>query len=147
VSRRSRAQPLLSCASCSRADSSVSLPGVKFHIGITTGIASGSLCINRRLKIISSAKRSNVSAKERRFALWIDLAVGLVPSVFVMAISYTRQGNRYNITEGFGCAPATYYDVYALLGLYVPGLLIGLISFVYGGTLDSISQSAVSSRC
>ena len=54
-----------------------------------------------------------------------------------MAIHYTRQANRYNIMESFGCVPATYYDVYAILGLMIPPIIVGLVSFFYGG------QSAV----
>lgn len=100
---------------------------------MSTGIACACLSINHRLSVISSARRSSVSPREKRISFWSDLAIGTLPPVFVMAIYYTRQANRYNISESFGCQPSTYYDVYALLAVSVPPIIIGLISFVYGG--------------
>jgi hypothetical protein len=51
-----------------------------------------------------------------------------------MIISYCVQATRYTIQEALGCAVAIYPDLYAILGLYVPPLLIGIVSFGYGGT-------------
>ncbi|KAL7412134.1 GPCR fungal pheromone mating factor, partial [Mrakia frigida] len=105
----------------------------RIHVGLATGIASGCLCINRRLYIISSARRTSVSSKDRRKGLILDLAIGLVPPFFVMAIYYTVQGNRYNLAEGFGCLPAPYINWHAILACYVPALTVGAASFCYGG--------------
>lgn len=108
--------------------------GTRIHLGLTTGISAGCLCINRRLSIISSAKRPSVSARERRRELWIDVAIVVAPPFWVMIIYYTVQGNRFNLSEGSGCQPAVYVSWPAILAVYVPPLLVGCISFVYGGS-------------
>ncbi|KAL7412128.1 GPCR fungal pheromone mating factor [Mrakia frigida] len=105
----------------------------KLTIGLISGISSACLCINRRLKIISSARRTTVSSRERRWAVWIDIAIAVIPPVLFMALHYTVQGNRYNIFDGYGCQAATYTDWHGVVEVYLPPLLLGSISFVYGG--------------
>jgi len=64
-----------------------------------------------------------------------------------MIIYYTVEGNRYNISEGFGCQPALYLNWHAILACYAPSLLVGCISFVYGGTFFAFSPPlALSAR-
>ena len=97
------------------------------------GLATATLCINRRLALISSVKQSAVSRSDRRKALAADLSITIVPPVLIMVIHYTVQANRFNIFAGTGCIFSTYVETYAILGLFVPPLIAGLCSFVFGG--------------
>jgi hypothetical protein len=116
---------------------------IKVTAGLQVGIASATLCINRRLAIISSVKRAAVSTKDRRRSLWIDITIVVVPPVVVMIVSYCVQATRFTVQEAMGCGVATSTEVAAVLGLYVPPLLIGLISFGYGGQCQTPQASAV----
>lgn len=104
---------------------------VKIQSTVQTGLAAASLCINRRLALISSSKRVNGDVS-KRLALSIDITIVAVPSAAVMLVSYFVQAHRYNVKEGFGCVPATYWEKEAVVGLLGPPLLLGTVSFGYG---------------
>jgi hypothetical protein len=50
-----------------------------------------------------------------------------------MLVSYFVQAHRYNIQEGHGCVPATYWEKEAIMGLLAVPLLLSILSFVYSG--------------
>lgn len=59
------------------------------------------------------------------------LVVGL--PILTMVIHYCVQPNRYGIIEGLGCGLSVWPEVYAILGVSVPPVLLGVASFGYGG--------------
>jgi pheromone a factor receptor len=113
---------------------------VKFQSAQQTGLSAACLCINRRLAIIASYKRVDNTASSKRIAFWTDIAIVTLPSVMVMVVSYLVQSNRYNILEGFGCLSNTWWELYAILGLMVPPIVLGLVSFAYGGQSASFKR-------
>lgn len=70
------------------------------------------------------------------------MAIVVLPSVSVTLVSYFVQAHRYNVNEGIGCVPATYWEKEAILGLLAVPLLLALLSFCYSGQCDEGSRSA-----
>nr|VWO99368.1 Pheromone receptor CPRa1p [Ganoderma boninense] len=105
----------------------------KFLIGAGVGIPAASACISRRLYKIASTSYVTVSARERRKALCIDIAIGVGIPMIVMALHYVVQGHRFNILQDIGCVPTIYNTppAYPLVYMWPP--LLACISFVYSG--------------
>ncbi|KAI0668933.1 putative fungal pheromone GPCR, STE3-type [Trametes maxima] len=103
----------------------------KFLIGAGVGIPAASACISRRLYKIASTSYVTVSMRERRRAVWIDVAIGVGIPVIVMALHYIVQGHRFNILGDIGCVPTIFNTppAYPLVYMWPP--LLGCVSFVY----------------
>lgn len=103
----------------------------KFIIGVGYGVPAAALCINRRLYRIASVKTVMVSKAEKRKAVFVDLAIGLVIPMIGMTLHYIVQGHRFNILEDVGCYPYTYPSIPTFFILYAPTLTMGLVSAYY----------------
>jgi pheromone a factor receptor len=114
------------------------------------GVPAASLCINRRLYHISSLKSARITDMDKRRAVLEDLAIGLVLPLLGIPLgmgknfylcrlrltlcpAYITQGHRFDVFEQFGCMPNVYNSVFAFLFIWVPPLIIGLVSGVYCG--------------
>jgi len=120
----------------------------KFIIGWSVAIPASSLCITRRLYHISSVKTVTISQAEKRRAVYVDLAIGLGLPVLEMILrklccllyaeyqlslnaDYIPQGHRFNILEDIGCWPHIYVSWVAYVLVFIPPVVIGLVSAVY----------------
>ncbi|KAG9124469.1 a-factor receptor [Ceratobasidium sp. 392] len=103
----------------------------KLIIGMSVGLVAASLCINRRLYDIATIKSVTVDQDSRRRRIIFDLLVGIVLPIFVMALSYVVQTNRYNILEDFGCWPTTYPTLLAIPLVLLWPIIISVASFIY----------------
>lgn len=56
----------------------------------------------------------------------------LPPSSYI-SVDYVVQGHRYDIIEGYGCRPATYYSIPALFIVWIPPMIISCVAVVYSG--------------
>ncbi|KDQ50789.1 hypothetical protein JAAARDRAFT_185818 [Jaapia argillacea MUCL 33604] len=103
----------------------------KLSIGANIGVPAASLCINRRLYIISQVRVVSTSRSEKRLSVYIDLAIGLGLPMLIMALSYIVQGHRFNINEDIGCGAALYNTALTFPLVYCWPLLLSCISAVY----------------
>ncbi|KAI0370942.1 STE3-domain-containing protein [Pilatotrama ljubarskyi] len=103
----------------------------KFLIGAGVGIPAASACISRRLYKIASTSYVTVSARERRRAIWIDIAIGVGIPVIVMVLHYVVQGHRFNILGDIGCVPTIFNTPLAYPLVYMWPPLLACVSFVY----------------
>lgn len=103
----------------------------KFIIGMSIGIPTASLCINRRLYHISSVRTVTTSKADKRRAILVDLGIGLGIPVIYMIFHYINQGHRFNIYEDVGCYPYTFNTTLAVALVFVPPILVGMVSAVY----------------
>ena len=52
-------------------------------------------------------------------------------AILIFESDYIVQGHRFDIIEDYGCRPATYVSIPSILLLWVPPLILSLLSFVF----------------
>ncbi|KAJ7018715.1 pheromone A receptor-domain-containing protein [Mycena alexandri] len=87
-----------------------------------------SLCIH--LERVSSVRQVRTSPSEKRRRQIFDCVLCLGVPLIYMALHYVVQGHRFDIVQEFGCRPATYVSVAALLILWLPLFLLNAASLV-----------------
>lgn len=103
----------------------------KLVVGLSVGLPSASLCIQRRLYNASRLSTASGSASDRSRQTAIDLAIGLGIPALVMIVHYVVQGHRYDIFEDFGCWPTLYPTAIAIPLVLMWPLLMSTISIPY----------------
>lgn len=48
-------------------------------------------------------------------------------------LDYIVQGHRFDIIEGYGCRPTTYFSIPAIFIVWIPPILLSIIAIVYSG--------------
>lgn len=108
-------------------------------MGLNSGLAAASLCINRRLAGIASARSVLVDRKQKRRSVVVDLIIGVGIPVAVMAASYVFQPHRFDIMEGVGCEPVLWSCIGMVLLIQLPPIALNLVSAAYGGKFTYFS--------
>lgn len=103
----------------------------RIHIGAQIGVLASSLCINRRLFHIAQQQQVIVSPAEKRRQICVDLMIALGLGLIAIPLQYIVQGHRYNIFEDIGCFPVTIVTPQAIVLVYIPPLILSLISLFY----------------
>ncbi|KAJ6483439.1 GPCR fungal pheromone mating factor [Mycena sanguinolenta] len=99
----------------------------KSHTGATA--AGPATCLSLVLQLWRvAASRPNTT---KTFMLDIFLCWGYPTAT--MALHIVVQGHRFNIRENFGCFGTTYVSIPAILILYGPITVIGVLNLVFGG--------------
>ncbi|KAL9931820.1 hypothetical protein V8E36_009370 [Tilletia maclaganii] len=90
------------------------------------------LCVLRRLEAIASTRVVQTTPQMRRKQLWFDLIVGAGIPVTYTGLHIVNQGHRFDIVEGIGCLPTTYWTAVAVALYLLPPLIVSLITVIYG---------------
>ncbi|WVF70103.1 hypothetical protein IAT40_004891 [Kwoniella sp. CBS 6097] len=104
----------------------------KILVGLPVGISASSLCITRRLVMIASSSTVAISQTKKRRALFIDLFLGVILPMLVMALHYTAQPHRFDIFEGYGCQISTRPSVASVFAVTLWTPVITIIAAIYG---------------
>ncbi|KAJ6505289.1 GPCR fungal pheromone mating factor [Mycena sanguinolenta] len=99
----------------------------KSHIGATAAGPATCLSLVLQLWRVATSRPNNM----KTFMLDLFLCWGYPGAT--MALHYIVQGHRFNIWEDFGCFHTTFVSIPAILLLYGPITLIGVLNFVFGG--------------
>ncbi|KDQ50791.1 hypothetical protein JAAARDRAFT_199631 [Jaapia argillacea MUCL 33604] len=119
----------------------------KLSVGAGVGLPAASLCINRRLYIISSIQSVTNTRAQKLRAVYIDLAIGLGLPIIAMALHYVVQGHRFDIYEEFGCSAEVYNTPVAFVLVYCWPLVISCVSAVYCAlTIRAFAKQTVQFR-
>ncbi|TFK67120.1 STE3-domain-containing protein [Pluteus cervinus] len=102
----------------------------RYIVGLSFAIPATCLAITRRLYHIT-AIRIPASKVDNRRAIFVDIAIGLGIPFLGMVIQYIPQGHRFNIFEDIGCWPYTYDTTLCVAFVYLPPIILFLISGVY----------------
>ncbi|EUC54121.1 STE-like pheromone receptor [Rhizoctonia solani AG-3 Rhs1AP] len=105
----------------------------KLIIGANWAFPSSTLCICRYLAQVSSPHHKIANASDKRRRMYFEIFMCAVLPIIAMALHYVVQGHRFDILEDFGCNPTTYVSVAALFIVYLPPLVLSLITLVYAG--------------
>ncbi|KAF5384602.1 hypothetical protein D9757_007452 [Collybiopsis confluens] len=93
-------------------------------------IPLSSLCIVRRLYLISSLKTALTRLEQRR-AMIFDIFVCFIMPLALLALQYVSQGRRYEIWEEVGCRIHMDRTLAMPFIINVPIIATGLVSMVY----------------
>ncbi|KAF7367921.1 Fungal pheromone STE3G-protein-coupled receptor [Mycena sanguinolenta] len=99
----------------------------KTHIGATAAGPATCLSLVLQLWRVATSRPNNT----KTFVLDLFLCWGYPGTT--MALHLIVQGHRFNIWENFGCYHTTYVSIPAILLLYGPITLIGVLNFIFGG--------------
>ncbi|RXW13915.1 hypothetical protein EST38_g11939 [Candolleomyces aberdarensis] len=103
----------------------------KLIIGASYALPASCLCVSMYLEQIASLRTAQASVMDKRRRKWFEAFMGFgIPLVF-MALHVIVQGHRYDIIEGYGCRPTTYYSIVAIFLIWVPPLVLAFGSVVY----------------
>ncbi|KAG9005593.1 a-factor receptor [Tulasnella sp. 427] len=100
-------------------------------VAINVAIPTSTLLITHRLYSISTIRQVTISKAESLRSKYIELAVGLGIPILGVILHVIVQGHRFDIYENFGCYPATYVTPVTVPTVYLPPILINLVSCVY----------------
>ncbi|KAI9509914.1 STE3-domain-containing protein [Russula earlei] len=103
---------------------------VHIQVGLNVAISACSLCINRRLYKIATAK-GVITDNEKRREIIVDLLIGLGIPILQIAAEYVVSGHRYNLFEDFGPVFAILVTPPSFFLFYAWPLAVGCVSFVY----------------
>ncbi|EED83530.1 hypothetical fungal pheromone GPCR [Postia placenta Mad-698-R] len=103
----------------------------RFRLAYSIGICTASLIINRRLYKIATVSTVSITHLDRRRMIMVDLAIGLTPSILVVALYWFIQGHRFDLYEGYGCIQEIPNTILAYFLYTTWPIVIGLISMVY----------------
>ncbi|KAG9079965.1 a-factor receptor [Ceratobasidium sp. 370] len=101
-------------------------------LALSVGITAASLCVQRRLYRIATAKRIDPCGSGKRDMI-IDLVLGLGLPALVMVLYYIVQYGRYGIIEDIGCWPAIVNTPLVVPTTLMWPVLISFASFIYAG--------------
>ncbi|KAI0946013.1 hypothetical protein AcV7_010103 [Taiwanofungus camphoratus] len=103
----------------------------RWRLASSIGICVSSLIINRRLYKIASVSAVSVTNVDKRRMIMIDLSIGLIPPILVVALYWFIQGHRFDIYEGYGCIYEIPNTILSYFLYTAWPIVIGLISMVY----------------
>ncbi|GLB44319.1 putative pheromone A receptor [Lyophyllum shimeji] len=105
----------------------------KLIIGANFAIPAACLCITIHLERVASVRlaTTTISDKRRRQIFEALMCFGL--PLFFMILHFIVQGHRFDIIEEYGCRPTTYFSIPAIFIVWLPPLLMSIVSLVYAG--------------
>ena len=123
----------------------------KLIIGANFALPAACLCVCIHLEAVSSVRhaRTSLSDKRKRQIFEAVMCFGL-PILFMVLresfflsvsyrslksslIDYVVQGHRFDIIEGYGCRPTTYFSIAAIFIVWLPPLILSIGAIVFAG--------------
>nr|AAR99618.1 mating pheromone receptor Balpha8 [Schizophyllum commune] len=103
----------------------------KLTIGGNFALPAACLCLCIHLEKVASVRASQTTVADKRRRMLFEFAMCWLLPIIFMALHYVVQGHRFDIVEDYGCRPATYFSIPAIIIVWVPPLLMAAISLVY----------------
>ncbi|KAJ7431628.1 putative fungal pheromone GPCR, STE3-type [Mycena galericulata] len=105
----------------------------KSQIGATMALPACCLCLCIHLERIASVRQVRTTVEQKHRRMLFDLAMCWGVPIISMALHYIVQGHRFDIVEDFGCRPATYISVAAICLIWVPQLVVVVLTLIFAG--------------
>ncbi|KAF8468718.1 STE3-like pheromone receptor [Russula ochroleuca] len=103
----------------------------RIQIAQNVAIPACSLCINRRLYKVATAKVMMPTDAEKRRAVIQDLMIGVGLPILQIIAQYIVSSNRYNIFEDFGPSSSSVLTPLTFVLIYAWPVAIGTVSLFY----------------
>jgi pheromone a factor receptor len=127
----------------------------KLQIGATMSLPACCLCLCIHLERIASVRQVGTSHREKRNRMIFDLLMCWgIPVVYmalrtvlfhasflnlILQIDYVVQGHRFDIVEDFGCRPSIFNSIQSILLIWLPPLLVVMLTLIYAGEIIPIN--------
>lgn len=103
----------------------------KLMIGANIALPASCLCISIYLEQVASLRRAQSTLADKRKRQWFEAFMGFGLPIIFMGLHVIVQGHRYDLIEGYGCRPTTYYSIPAIFIVWIPPFIMALGSVVY----------------
>ncbi|KAG9005254.1 a-factor receptor, partial [Tulasnella sp. 427] len=100
-------------------------------IALNVAIPTASLLITHRLFSIATVRHVNMSKADSRRKKHVEMAIGVGLPILAVLFRLPVQGHRFDIIENVGCWPSIYPTPVTFPLVYIPPILINLISSLY----------------
>ncbi|KAF9477438.1 fungal pheromone STE3G-protein-coupled receptor [Pholiota conissans] len=105
----------------------------KLQIGATISLPACCLCLCIHLERIASVRQVSSSHQDKRRRMLFDCCMCWGIPIIYMALHYIVQGHRFDIVETLGCRPAIYTSIQSVFIVWVPPLLIVVLTLIFAG--------------
>ncbi|KAJ6522339.1 Rcb2.42 [Mycena vulgaris] len=105
----------------------------KFQVGATMALPACCLCLCIHLERIASVRQVRTTVEQKQRRMVFDLAMCWGVPFISMALHYVVQGHRFDIVQDFGCRPATYISIAAICLVWVPQLVVVVLTLLFAG--------------
>ncbi|ETW79706.1 putative B mating type protein [Heterobasidion irregulare TC 32-1] len=102
----------------------------KVLLGVMIAVPGAFLCLCRRLERISSRDETRLKGNKQHTRVFEAFLCLFLPVVY-MALHVIVQDHRFDIVEDFGCQPATFMSLPALIIVWLPPLVISVVALLY----------------
>ncbi|KIO23492.1 hypothetical protein M407DRAFT_27020 [Tulasnella calospora MUT 4182] len=100
-------------------------------IALNVALPTSSLLITRRLYSISTIRQVNILKSDSRRTKYFEFALGIGLPALAVISHVVVQGHRFDIFENIGCWPALYVTPVTIPMVFLPPILINMVSTVY----------------
>ncbi|KAJ3521488.1 hypothetical protein NMY22_g12298 [Coprinellus aureogranulatus] len=102
----------------------------KLIIGSNLAVPSACLCLCIHLEQVSSPRMGNTTLQDKRRKQWFEAGMCIGLPVVFMALHTIVQGHRFDIIQGYGCRPATYFSIPAIFIVWLPPIVMATACLV-----------------
>ncbi|KAF7344665.1 Pheromone receptor Rcb2 B44 [Mycena venus] len=105
----------------------------KLQVGATMALPACCLCLCIHLERIASVRQVRTTIEQKHKRMIFDIMMCWGVPFLSMALHYVVQGHRFDIVQDFGCRPATYISIAAICLIWVPQLVVVLLTLLFAG--------------
>ncbi|EGN92608.1 hypothetical protein SERLA73DRAFT_65462, partial [Serpula lacrymans var. lacrymans S7.3] len=100
----------------------------KLIIGANFALPAACLCVCIHLEQVASVRQARTTSDEKRRRQIFEALMCFGLPLLFMGLHYIVQGHRFDIIEEYGCRPTTYVSIPAVFIIWVPPLLLSVLS-------------------
>ncbi|KAG9045218.1 a-factor receptor [Tulasnella sp. UAMH 9824] len=100
-------------------------------VALNVAVPASSLLITHRLCSIATIRQVNISKSDSRRTKCIEISLGMGLPALAVIFRVMVQGHRFDIIENVGCWPSIYVTPVTIPMVFLPPILINLVSMVY----------------
>ncbi|KAG8987607.1 a-factor receptor [Tulasnella sp. 427] len=100
-------------------------------VALNVAIPTSSLLITHRLYAIATTRLVNISKSDSRRTKYFEIAVATMFPILAVIFRVVVQGHRFDLVENVGCWPSIYITPVSIPMVFLPPILINLVSCVY----------------
>nr|ADX23535.1 putative pheromone receptor [Flammulina velutipes] len=98
----------------------------KLIIGGQFALPAACLCVCIHLERVASVRAAHTTLKDKKRRNIFEFVMCFGLPVIFMALHYVVQGHRFDIADGYGCRPTTYFSVAGIFIVYLPSIVLSL---------------------